>query len=347
MQHVVCHVEKCQTVTTGLGQHVDRLRMPDNADPERTRLNEDLTPKKSDNLTDDVNRRIAEGYKGKKGIRKDAVKAFRIILSGSNERMKEIEQNPQEFQKWKDMNVQFMQEKFGADNLVRMSLHMDETTPHIHAIVVPITKDGRLSAKDFIDGPKGMRDLQTQYAKAMEVFGLSRGKENSTAKHTDIAEYYGRVNRQADPFEIDIPQAKMLENPDKHAQRVKLALSPLQETLERSKRTLGELRQENYYLKQENERLEMKNQIAFANVEGLKLTMQADKNRQNEEIKKATAEGVRIGQQQAIDAINRLLAPEKRRFEIDHERKQLKLVPIEEKKQERKNDPKKDFGLSM
>lgn len=354
MQHVVCHVEKCQTVTTGLGQHVDRLRMPDNADQERTQLNENLTPKRSDNLTDDVNRRIAEGYKGKKGIRKDAVKAFRIILSGSNERMKEIEQNPQEFQKWKDMNVQFMQEKFGADNLVRMSLHMDETTPHIHAIVVPITKDGRLSAKDFIDGPKGMRDLQTQYAEAMKIFGLSRGKENSTAKHTDIAEYYGRVNRQADPFEMDIPQAKTFENADKHAQRVKLALSPLQETLENAKRTLGQLRsenhqikQENAQLKQENERLEMKNQIAFANVEGLKLTMQADKNRQDEEIKKATAEGVRIGQQQAIEAINKALAPKMLKFEVDHERRQLKLTPIEEKKQEQKKDQKRDFGMNI
>lgn len=358
MQHVVCHVEKCQTVTTGLGQHVDRLRIPDNADPSRTHLNENLTPKRSDNLTDDINRRIAEGYKLKKAIRKDAVKAFRIILSGSNERMKEIEQNPQEFQKWKDMNVQFMQEKFGADNLVRMSLHMDETTPHIHAIVVPITPDGRLSAKDFIDGPKGMRDLQTQYAEAMKIFGLSRGKENSTAKHTDIAEYYGRVNKQANPFEIEIPPAKLLENTDKYAQRVQLSLSPLQETLEGAKRTLGELKQENYQikqenlkLKQENEELDRQNQIAFAYNEGNRILLQQQKDLEAPKISKAKEEGLKEGfergQKTAIEAINRLLAPEKRKFEIDHERKQLKLIPIEEKKEEPKKDQKRDFGMNI
>ena len=91
----------------------------------------------------------------------------------------------------------------------------------------------------------------------------------------------------------------------------------------------------------------MKNQIAFANVEGLKLTMQADKNRQDEEIKKATAEGVRIGQQQAIEAINKALAPKMLKFEVDHERRQLKLTPIEEKKQEQKKDQKRDFGMNI
>lgn len=346
MQHVVCHVEKCKTLTVGLGQHIDRLYTAKNVDRERTPLNENLVPRNSDNLVDDVNRRIAESYKGKKVIRKDAVKAFRIILSGSHDRMKEIEQNPQEFQKWKDANVKFMQERFGSNNLIRMSLHMDETTPHIHAIVVPITKDGRLSAKDFIDGPKGMRDLQTQYAEAMKIFGLDRGKENSTAKHTDISAYYGRVNQQSDPFGLAIPQAKLFESTEKYAQRVRLALSPLQETLENSKRTIGQIRSENYKLKQDNERLEMKNQLLYASEETNKIILKDYDTKKHQDIEKAKQEGfnegVREGERRTILAINRLLTPEKRELKIDQE-KRFKFVPINDERKEHK----RDFGINQ
>ena len=87
-QFAVLHAEKCNTVTKGLGQHIDRQRTPSNADPLKSILNQNLIRPQSDNLVNDVNNRIAEGYKGKKAIRKDAVKAFRIILSGSHERMK-------------------------------------------------------------------------------------------------------------------------------------------------------------------------------------------------------------------------------------------------------------------
>jgi len=322
MQHVVCHVEKCQTVTTGLGQHVDRLKVSDNVDQSRTNLNEDLTPRRSDNLTDDVNARIAEGYKGKKGIRKDAVKAFRIILSGSNERMKEIERNPHELQAWKELNVRFMQEKFGAGNLVRMSLHMDETTPHIHAVVVPITPDGRLSAKDFIDGPKGLRELHTQYSEAMKIFGLSRGKENSTAKHTDIAEYYGRVNNQENLFpEVEIPSKKFLESDEDFQKRGQKMLSPVYESLEKAKRINGQLRGDNKRLTNEVSSL-----------------------------RKSLLEHYQRGAKDMAQGVNRGLEKKNLDFRVkavEHD-KGISLDWVKkEMNQEQKNARKKDLGLGM
>ena len=36
------------------------------------------------------------------------------------------------------------------ENIVRFTLHMDERTPHIHWVFVPITEDGRLSAKEIL-----------------------------------------------------------------------------------------------------------------------------------------------------------------------------------------------------
>lgn len=349
MPSVVCHIEKTRGALTEVGQEVDREYTPKNADPERYRLNEQLVEIRSRNLTDDVNARIKEGHKGKKALRKDAVKAFKIILSGSHDQMKNIESNPEQLKAWKEANLQFLEDNFGGRaNIVRATLHRDETTPHIHAIIVPIVNE-RLSAKRLLDGPKDIALLQTKYAEYMKPFGLSRGKKGSTAKHTDVREYYGRVNSMENPFQLEIPPAKLLESPEKYAQRVQLALSPIQETLDKASRTIGELKKENRELKQENEELDRQNQIAFAYNEGNRILLQQQKDLEAPKISKAKEEGLKEGfergQKTAIEAINRLLTPEKRKFEIDHERKQLKLVPVEEKKEEPKRDQKRDFGM--
>ena len=66
---------------------------------------------------------------------------------------------------------------------------MDETTPHMHLNLVPITPDGRLCSKDLFDKPK-LQQLQTDFYNAVgKKYGLQRGKEGSQAKHLSTAEY--------------------------------------------------------------------------------------------------------------------------------------------------------------
>ena len=43
--------------------------------------------------------------------------------------------------------------EFGADNIVGIDLHTDESSPHVHIVVTPI-KDGKLQAKAWLDGPQ-------------------------------------------------------------------------------------------------------------------------------------------------------------------------------------------------
>ncbi len=95
-------------------------------------------------------------------------------------------------------------------------LHMDETTPHIHATVVPIVtgerrkakreqtknngkrtyrkkKDGpRLCADDVMSRSK-LKEYQTSYAEAMAKYGLKRGIEGSEAKHITGSQFYREV----------------------------------------------------------------------------------------------------------------------------------------------------------
>lgn len=93
---------------------------------------------------------------------------------------------------------------------------MDETTPHIHATVVPIVrgerrkakqqqaknngkrtyrkkKDGpRLCADDVMARPK-LKEYQTSYADTMAKYGLKRGVEGSEAKHITGSQFYREV----------------------------------------------------------------------------------------------------------------------------------------------------------
>jgi len=77
---------------------------------------------------------------------------------------------------------------------VSCTLHQDELTPHFHAVVVPLTADGRLSAKDVFN-PKTLRALQTEYAEAMKPFGMERGVEYSRAQHEVMRHVYGAQER--------------------------------------------------------------------------------------------------------------------------------------------------------
>ncbi|MGZ7224831.1 plasmid recombination protein, partial [Streptococcus pyogenes] len=65
--------------------------------------------------------------------------------------------------------------KYGADRIVTASIHRDEATPHLSAFVVPLTQDGRLSAKEFIGGRDKMRADQTSFAEVVRDLGLERG----------------------------------------------------------------------------------------------------------------------------------------------------------------------------
>lgn len=50
-----------------------------------------------------------------------------------------------------EQTYQFLEDKYGKENVVSSWVHMDETTPHMHFAFTPITEDGRLSAKEVLN----------------------------------------------------------------------------------------------------------------------------------------------------------------------------------------------------
>jgi hypothetical protein len=210
-------MEKGTGASGGIGRHIDRQESRfgyntfGHADPEKREQNTEyhLTEHCKKPLPQAISDRIKEGYKAEKSIRKDAVLFQTHILTGSHEEMEQIFSNGTTRAAWVEANQEWLSKTYGKDNIVRFTLHMDEKTPHIHAVTVPITSDGRLSAKDFANGKQALRELQSGYARYMEPFGLKRGLERTGIKHETAQEYYARENRITEFMEH--PQIKPIE----------------------------------------------------------------------------------------------------------------------------------------
>lgn len=118
-------------------------------------------------------------------VRKNAVHAVELVLTFSPGAIDP--NNREDLKAWAQANMTWVAQTFGGvQNVIDAQLHMDETTPHIHAMVVPIDERGKLNARAFLGGTSHrMSELQTDYAAAMERFGLERGisREITGAKH--------------------------------------------------------------------------------------------------------------------------------------------------------------------
>ena len=68
------------------------------------------------------------------------------MLTGSHDAMKRIEEEGR-LPEWCADNLAWLRETFGTENVVSAVVHRDESTPHIHAAVVPIVTGERRKAR--------------------------------------------------------------------------------------------------------------------------------------------------------------------------------------------------------
>jgi len=196
MPYAICRVAKIKTAQAGAAKtvHNYRQRETPNADTERKPMNHEYINTAERNYWELATERIQEA--GAK-VRHDSVRGMEVLLTASPEAFKrQADGTPNDWHgsKWAEANIAFLKAQFGEKNVVSCTLHQDELTPHFHAVVVPLTADGRLSAKDVFN-PKTLRALQTDYAEAMKPFGMERGIEHSRAKHEVMRHVYGAQER--------------------------------------------------------------------------------------------------------------------------------------------------------
>ena len=70
--------------------------------------------------------------------------------------------------------LQFHQRQFG--HIISAVIHYDETTPHLHVVSVPLTADGRLSAREIVGNKQNLSRLQDEFFEQVgKGYGLERG----------------------------------------------------------------------------------------------------------------------------------------------------------------------------
>ncbi|HLK97225.1 MAG TPA: MobV family relaxase [Hymenobacter sp.] len=219
MPYAVLRVAKIKTQAHALAAtaHNYRQKAVPNAELDEARPNREYLNREEKDYWSLAEARIQEA--GVKRVRSDSVRAMEVILTGSPEgfvRDKEGRAADYSKSKWAQDNLNFLQKQFGKENVVSFTLHQDEKTPHIHAVVVPITEKKTLSA-DQLFNPQSLRRLQTEYAAAMSEHGMSRGVEHSQAHHQPMRRLYGQEvqvsKRVAELSQTPAPEAFELRDP--------------------------------------------------------------------------------------------------------------------------------------
>lgn len=148
---------------------------------------------------------------GLKKPRRDAVLAIEAVMSASPSWFETA--TPEERDEWTERSLHYARDIFGADNILQASLHLDEKTPHLHILAIPLEQKARakagrarkgrkpskrpatlswgLNARGIIGTPEKMREHQTNYAAELADLGLRRGrpKRATAANHKSVAHY--------------------------------------------------------------------------------------------------------------------------------------------------------------
>ena len=108
----------------------------------------------------------------------------------------------EEIKKWAETSMEFVYNDLGykKEQVLHATVHMDEKTPHLHCVVIPLVKklDKRtnterytISKKQYIRDKIHLSTLQDKYHKRLtdKGYDLERGIKGSDNKHINIKEY--------------------------------------------------------------------------------------------------------------------------------------------------------------
>lgn len=122
--------------------------------------------------------------------------------------------------KWAECCMDFVYEDIGYDKwqILNATIHMDEKTPHLHCVVVPLIKkfDKRnnqekwtISKKQYMKDKNYLSTLQDKYHERMinNGYDLDRGIKNSDNEHIDIKQYK-KITRKLN-LELDSKNKKL------------------------------------------------------------------------------------------------------------------------------------------
>ena len=191
----------------GIRHHLldrDRVKTNPDIDLARSQLNHAVENLSPENLIRDVRLRIKQLHLKRKP-RTDAVGLEDFIVGASADFMLQLGEDRRE-QYFKD-TLHFFQRHYGKENVMYCHCHMDEHNPHVHIGVIPVTPDGRLSARDLFN-PKSLEQLQTDFHREVaQHYGLERGQHHSR-NYLELNQFkLQRTKKEIQEFTADLDSA--------------------------------------------------------------------------------------------------------------------------------------------
>jgi hypothetical protein len=222
----------------------------------------------------------------KKKIRKDAAVAVELVLSASPEYFRP--QSPDKWgfyekekvELWQKKTIDFIRQKYKDSRIADICVHLDEATPHMHLVLVPLQKKQlkkrrtkeqiknntaaetyesvTLNARDMFD-KTALSQLQTDYAEALKSLGISRGIKHSRAKNKPLKKYYSEIAAEENRLKFDCP---VIEKPPLFSAQswVNENNESIQKAFEKQQKEMQRLQKltEKYKARYENERSKTK-----------------------------------------------------------------------------------------
>ena len=194
MSYLVLHMDKFKKeAVRGIQSHNRREREshsnPD-IDYDRSAANYELHEAAASNYAEAIQNRI-DDLLPVKAVRKDAVRMCGLIVTSDKAFFDRL--TPEETRRFFEESKAFLTEFVGAENVISAMVHMDEKTPHMHFLHVPVTPDGRLNANKIYTR-QSLRKLQSGLPAHLQSRGfvIERGVEQtpgSAKRHLDTREF--------------------------------------------------------------------------------------------------------------------------------------------------------------
>ena len=208
MSRIVARMEKMKAGNLG-GIQRHNQRETDNhsnkeIDVERSYLNYDLVNTESINYREKIQAIITSQRTSKRAVRKDAVLVDEWLIT-SDRSFFETANTEKFFQD----SVDYFAQRCGKQNIAYATVHLDETTPHMHLGIVPMIEN-RLSSKQLFTR-QSLKDIQNEFPHYLQDRGhdIERGIQGSEQKHLTVEEY--KENQQAIKDMEQVLQSKKKE----------------------------------------------------------------------------------------------------------------------------------------
>lgn len=256
--YAVVHMMKIKSgAVGGIQSHNNREHEPKtNPDVDMSRSEDNYDLISCDNYKRSIKEKLSNLVESSRAVRKDAVVVCNFIVTSDNETMNALGADRQ--REFFQDSVKWFSDRYGADRVLNATVHMDETTPHLHIGVMPITQDGRLSAKAIFTKTE-MKAIQTEFARDVgEKYGLERGVEGSERTHLSEARF-----KEQKALEMVNEHGAIAQELRVLAEDCKQELSEATRSLETAKQELSTVQDRKDALQGEAERLKaLNNQTA-------------------------------------------------------------------------------------